>query len=75
MKDRIKKVMANIFGIDGNLINNNSSPDNIDNWDSLKHMSLIVALEEEFEIEFSDDEIFNTMSYSLIADVLETNKL
>ncbi len=75
MKDRIKKVMANIFGIDGNLINNNSSPDNIDNWDSLKHMSLIVALEEEFETEFSDDEIFNTMSYSLIADVLETNKL
>ncbi len=75
MKDRIKKVMANIFGIDGNLINNNSSPDNIDNWDSLKHMSLIVALEEEFEIEFSDDEIFNTMSYSLIVDVLETNKL
>lgn len=67
--------MANIFGIDGNLINNNSSPDNIDNWDSLKHMSLIVALEEEFEIEFSDDEIFNTMSYSLIVDVLETNKL
>jgi acyl carrier protein len=75
MKDRIKKVMANIFGIDGNLINNNSSPDNIDNWDSLKHMSLIVALEEEFETEFSDDEIFNTMSYSLIVDVLETNKL
>lgn len=67
--------MANIFGIDGNLINNNSSPDNIDNWDSLKHMSLIVALEEEFETEFSDDEIFNTMSYSLIVDVLETNKL
>lgn len=67
--------MANIFGIDGNLINNNSSPDNIDNWDSLKHMSLIVALEEEFETEFSDDEIFNTMSYSLIVDALETNKL
>ena len=49
MKDRVKKVISEVFNIDIELINNESSPDNIESWDSLKHMNLIVALEEEFE--------------------------
>jgi len=70
MENRIKKVMSDVFNIDIILINNNSSPDNIKNWDSLKHMNLIIALEEEFEIEFSDEEIVDSMNYALIVNIL-----
>jgi acyl carrier protein len=70
MEDRIKKVMSDVFDIDIESINNDSSPDNIENWDSLKHMNLIVALEEEFEIEFSDEEIIDSMNYALIVNIL-----
>ena len=45
MEDRIKKVMSDVLNIDVSLINNETSPDNIENWDSLKHMNLIVALD------------------------------
>ena len=51
MEERIKKVFSNVFNLDIETINNESSPDNIESWDSLKHMNLILALEEEFEIE------------------------
>jgi len=70
MEDRVKKVMSDVFNIDAGLINNESSPDNIENWDSLKHMNLIVALEEEFEIEFDDEEIVDSMNFALIMYIL-----
>jgi len=67
MEDRIKKVMRDVFNIDIASIGSESSPDNIENWDSLKHMNLIVALEEEFDIEFDDDDIENSLNFQLIS--------
>jgi len=66
MENRIKKVMSDVFDIDIESINNDSSPDNIENWDSLKHMNLIVALEEDFNIEFDDKDIENLLNFQLI---------
>ena len=70
MESRIKKVMGDLFNIGVESINNDSSPDNIENWDSLRHMSLIVALEEEFEVEFDDEEIVDSMNYALILNIV-----
>jgi acyl carrier protein len=75
MKNRVKKIMSDILSIDVNSINNNASPDNIEKWDSLKHMDLIVSLEEEFGIEFTDDEIVDSMNYALIVNILETKQM
>ena len=72
MESRIKKVMSYLFNIGVESINNDSSPDNIENWDSLRHMSLIVALEEEFEVELNDEEIVNSMNYALILNILKS---
>lgn len=70
VEDRIKNVMAAIFEISADEINDDSSPDNVKSWDSLKHMNLIVALEEEFGVQFKDDEIVEMMNYSLIKLIL-----
>ena len=72
MEDRVKEVMSDVFNIDVSLINNESSPDNIENWDSLKHMNLIIALEEEFEIEFDVGEIVDSMNFALILNILKS---
>ena len=70
IKHRIKNIMSAVFEIPVHEIDENSSPDNIESWDSLKHMNLIIALEEEFEIEFTDDEILETMNYALIESII-----
>ena len=67
---RIKNVMSAVFAIPVNKIKGNASPDTIESWDSLKHMNLVVALEEEFEIEFIDDEINEMMNFALIKSIL-----
>ena len=55
--------------IDIDSIENESSPGNIINWNSLKHMNLIVTLEEGFELEFNDEEISHSMNYALIVNI------
>lgn len=71
MKDRVKEIMAIIFDKDVNSITDDASPDNIDLWDSLHHMNLIVSLEEEFEVQFTDDELIEMMNLPLILEVLK----
>ena len=70
MEDKIKEVISNIFGTPLNEINGQSSPDTIENWDSINHMKLITALEEEFDIEFTDEEILEMQNVKLIKYIL-----
>ncbi len=70
MEDRIKNVMAAVFEAPVDEITDESSPDNIESWDSLKHMNLIVALEEEFSVQFDDEEIVEMINYALIKLIL-----
>nr|AIF19905.1 acyl carrier protein, ACP [uncultured marine thaumarchaeote KM3_87_H02] len=70
ISDRIKNVMSAVFGISNEEINDESSPDTIESWDSLKHMNLVVALEEEFNVEFTDDNIIELINMKLIMAVL-----
>jgi len=57
MKEKIKEIMASVLNIEIDKISDNSSPDTIEAWDSLKQMDLIISIEEEFNIEFSDEEL------------------
>lgn len=65
-ESRILTILSNIFNEPIENINNKSSPDTIGSWDSLSHMKLVIALEEEFNIEFSDDQIVDMISVELI---------
>ena len=67
MNDRIKSVMAAVFDIAPENISDEASPHDIKAWDSLKHMNLILALEEEFNIHFEDAEIPSLVNFRIIA--------
>ena len=66
IKERILQVMATVFETEVVALNENSSSDTIEAWDSLKHLTLILALEEEFVISFPDDEVGELVNYKLI---------
>ena len=71
MDKKLKKIFADILEVSISEISENTNPENIDNWDSLKQMGLIIAIEEEFKIQFDDDIIFELDSYSSIKSALE----
>ena len=62
--------MSAVFEISTGEINDESSPDTIESWDSLKHMNMVVALEEEFKVKFTDDNITELINMKLIKVVL-----
>lgn len=68
--DTLKQVMATMLSIDPAEINAESSMDTIASWDSLRHMNLVLALEEEFGVQIPDEEAANITSYKLIQLVL-----
>jgi acyl carrier protein len=70
MEDRIKKVMSSVLSVPTTAINEKTSPDTIGTWDSLKHMNLVVALEEEFGIQFDDQEMGELLNYQLIRTII-----
>lgn len=64
--NRILQVLSNVFEVEISTLNENSSSDNIENWDSIRHLNLILALEEEFKISIPDEEVGNLVNFKLI---------
>ena len=71
MGDMIKNIMAQVFQIDAASIDASTSPESVERWDSLKHMQLIMALEDEFAIQFPDDTIPELLSYADIVSQVD----
>jgi acyl carrier protein len=69
-EQKLKEVLARIFNVGISTIDEDASPDTIETWDSLRHMSLVLALEEEFGVELTDDQVVEVISYKLIKIVL-----
>jgi acyl carrier protein len=72
VEDQIKNVVSAVFEIPIEQIKDDSSPDTIESWDSLKHMNFVVALEEEFEVEFTEDEILKMLNFMLIKEIISS---
>lgn len=68
---RLKDIMAAVLEVDPSAINDDASMDTVSSWDSLRHMNLVLALEEAFDVSFPDDDAANATSYQLIKLVLD----
>ena len=51
MLERLQNIFADSFDLDS--IDDDTSPENVEEWDSLAHVALMVALESEFGVSIS----------------------
>lgn len=60
---RIEKVLRSVFENESIVLNKTTSANDIAGWDSLMHMTVIDAIEQEFAVTFSFNEVseFNTI--------------
>jgi len=68
---KLKEVMAAVLEVDPSSISDDDSMDSIESWNSLRQMSLVLALEEAFGISFPDEDAANATSFKLLSLVLE----
>ncbi len=57
IEKRVIKIIAISFNIDESKVKLGDTKKDIESWDSIGHLHLIMNLEAEFEIEFTVDEI------------------
>lgn len=67
---RLRQVFADVFGVAPEAIDDDSSIDTIGGWSSMRHLNLVVALEECFDVRFSEQETLEILSYPLVKAVL-----
>ncbi len=51
--ERLNEVFADVFDDDSIILSDETTAADIDGWDSLRHITLLAAIEDEFEIEFT----------------------
>lgn len=69
-KDKIYRIVSEVFGVPTEEVNDDSSPDVIANWDSLSHINLILSLEKEFAVSLSPEDAMEMLSVRLIRIIL-----
>lgn len=63
---KLREMLSVVFKVPKEKINNGTSPDTLAEWDSLKHLNMVLALEEQFDISISEEDAMQMASYELI---------
>lgn len=72
MKERVFDIVSNIMNWPLKRISEDSSPEDIDTWDSLNQINLVLALEEEFDVKFTDEQIVKMLSVRSVIETLDS---
>lgn len=68
---RIYQIVSDVMGTPIANLNDESSPDTIEKWNSLNHLNLVAAVEFEFNIALDPEDMMEMLSISLIKIILE----
>ena len=68
--DKINQIIIETLKVSEEQSNQDLGMDDVANWDSLTHMNLIVAIEDEFGIELSGDDIAEMITFGSIKKIV-----
>ena len=71
MSDSLIQLFAEVLQVDPTDLNEDSSPDNVKQWDSLAAMELVAAIEEKFRVQLSTKEIMKMSTIGRARKVLQ----
>ena len=71
MSEKLYSIIAKVMDIPLSSINDESSPETIESWDSFNSYVLLDELESEFNTEFTIDEVVETKNVSDIKKYLK----
>ncbi len=70
VEDRVRGILVDVFGLSPDDVGPQTSADTVQAWDSLQHLTVVLSLEEEFNLQFDDEETLLVVSFPLIAAVV-----
>lgn len=70
IKTKVRAILARTLKVDPAGIGDHSSQTDLSEWDSVRHMNVVLATENEFDIRFDDAELPNLTTLSLLVDAV-----
>lgn len=70
--EQIRAMASDLFGVPVEQITAASSPQTLENWDSIQHLNLVLAVEEKFGVQLSPEEIEEMKSVGETAKLVES---
>ena len=74
MKRKIINICAQVFEVPVESIDGKTSPNNLEQWDSINHINLIMALEENLGILFPPEKVLDIDSVDSLINIIEEMK-
>lgn len=68
---KLTEVFCDVFDDNELILRDDMTADDIDEWDSLTHISLIAAIEDTFEIRFDMKHVITLKNVGELVDVIE----
>lgn len=66
----VKNLIASTFGISPQSVADNSSGQTIEQWDSVGHINLVMAVEQKFGVSFTMEEIMQMRDVGMLCRVI-----
>ncbi len=70
IKKRLNQVFQNVFDDESIEINEQTTADDIEDWDSLMHITLVLSIEKEFGVELNAAEVSKLSNVGAMIDIL-----
>jgi acyl carrier protein len=70
--DRLTKVFREVFDDDEIVARPDLTASDVEEWDSLKHVRLILSVENAFKVRFSASEVSNLKNVADLAKVIQS---
>ena len=67
-------IVSDIFHIEESQINDNLTPKDIPEWDSMSYLLFIAELEKEYKMSFSMNEVIEAQSLGVIRKIVDAKK-
>jgi len=69
--EQVRNLASDIFGIPADKITPESSPETIENWDSMQHLNLVLAIEEKFGVQLEPEDIEQMKNIGAVVALVE----
>ena len=70
MDDKLRVIFNDVFDVPAHSFRDDLSSDILEAWDSIKHLTLVLSLEQAFNVHFSPDDIGRLTSVRAIKAML-----
>lgn len=70
--EKLNEIFCDVLDLDEVELTDETSAEDIEEWDSLSHIQLIVAIEKEFKLKFTSKEIMTWKNVGEMVDCILT---